>query len=774
MSAAERAGAPKRALRCEGVRFAYPGAAEPLLRDLTFSLRPGELVALLGANGSGKSTLCLLLAGLLPPQAGAVTLDGRQAQPGLGGWDPDDVQLVQQSLDDQVVAPTVWEDATFGPACLGLPAPEAGRRAARALARAGLPGYGERAVETLSGGELARAAAAGALAVAPRYLLLDEPTAHLDPDSAARLVSLLRDLAAAGLGVLLVTHRPEEARRADRAAVLHQGRVAVCGPPHAVLGDADLLARCGLRPPVPPLPRPGAGLRPGAAPLLRLRDVSQRVGEGRAGRPVLHGVSLSVAPGELVAVAGPSGAGKTTLLEVAAALQRPAAGTVELLGTDPQAAGRPSPHGRGGVAMAFQAPERMFFAPTVAEEIGFGLARPSGGGRVPPEVRRERVRAALRLVGLPEAYLTRHPAALSGGEQRLVAVASVLVTEPALAVLDEPTAGLAPPLAARLLALLRRLCDEGRGVLLATHDVHAVAPVADRLVVLVGGRVVAEGPPGPILARWEALTASGASGVVPDAGPAAAAPREPPVGVAAGMLGALLLGLGFFLPAPLAARAAVAAGLAGLAAAWGLSLRRLARLLRPVLLLALLAGLLHVLTAEGGRTLLAAGPVSVTTAGLAAAAGTVLRVCGPVLAGLVAAGEGSPVRAARGLSRLLGALPLGRRVAADAAVVVMLVARFASLLRTEVARVERAQRARGGDRTSGTVWQRAYGLVGVLVPVLTGSLERAERLALTLHLRGLRGRGAGAGPAGPLFRRADGPWLLASGALLALLLALAR
>ncbi|HEY8489932.1 MAG TPA: CbiQ family ECF transporter T component, partial [Dehalococcoidia bacterium] len=332
-----------------------------------------------------------------------------------------------------------------------------------------------------------------------------------------------------------------------------------------------------------------------------------------------------------------------------------------------------------------------------------------------------------------------------------------------------------PPAAERLLALLRRLCDEGRTVLLATHDVDAVAPAADRIVALADGRVVAAGPPANVLPRLAAAPAAAPpSEDRPPDGDAPAAPREPPVSVAAGMLGALLLGLGFFLPAPLAARAALAAGLAGLAAAWGLSLPRLARLLRPVFLLALLAGLLHVLTAEGGRTLLAAGPVSVTTAGLAAAAGTVLRVCGPVLAGLAAAGEGSTLRAARGLARLLAALPLGRRVAGNAAVVVMLVARFASLLRTEVARVERAQRARGADRASGTVRQRAYGLVGVLVPVLTGSLERAERLALTLHVRGLRGRGAGAGPAGPLFRRADLPWLLAAGALPALLLALAR
>ena len=235
----------ERSLSCRGVRFAYAGAAAPLLADLDFDLRPGELVALLGANGSGKSTLCLLLAGLLTPQAGLVTLDGRPP----AAWGPAGVQVVQQSLDDQVVAPTVREDAAFGPSCLELPADERARRTAGALAQTRLQGYEDRAVETLSGGELARAALAGALAVRPRYLLLDEPTAHLDPPSADRLAALLQGLARRGTGVLLVTHRAEEARFADRVAVLDGGRVVREGTPADVLYDVALLERCGLRPP---------------------------------------------------------------------------------------------------------------------------------------------------------------------------------------------------------------------------------------------------------------------------------------------------------------------------------------------------------------------------------------------------------------------------------------------------------------------------------------------------------------------------------------------
>lgn len=255
-------------LRCDGVRFGHAPGAVPLLRGLTFSLRPGELVALLGPNGSGKSTLCLLLAGVMAPQVGSVTLDGRP----VAACHATDIQLVQQSLDDQVVAPTVQEDAAFGPESLGLDAREVGRRVESALARVGLPGYGDRTVETLSGGELARLAVAGALAAGPRYLILDEPTAHLDPPTADRLLSVLRRLAGSGLGVLLVTHRPEEGRHADRVAVLRDGAIVREGPPAEVLYDAALLAGCGLRmPPAADLVRqlrsrgvmvPGAPLSP--------------------------------------------------------------------------------------------------------------------------------------------------------------------------------------------------------------------------------------------------------------------------------------------------------------------------------------------------------------------------------------------------------------------------------------------------------------------------------------------------------------------------------
>jgi len=244
------------------VSYVYPGADENAvaLDGVTFSVRPGEHVAVLGANGSGKSTLARLANGLLTPSAGRVTVDGIDTGDLARAWDVrSSVGMVFQDPDNQIVATTVEEDVAFGPENLGVPAPELRTRVDEALAAVGLAGLEAREPHQLSGGQRQRLAIAGALALLPAYLVLDEPTSMLDPQGRLDVLEAVSRQIDAGRGVLHVTHHLADASVADRVIVLTAGRIAFSGHPRGILGDEAALTSLGLS--LPPIGRFAAELR---------------------------------------------------------------------------------------------------------------------------------------------------------------------------------------------------------------------------------------------------------------------------------------------------------------------------------------------------------------------------------------------------------------------------------------------------------------------------------------------------------------------------------
>lgn len=240
-------------IRFEDVTFAYrtPDGAIPAVRSVSLSLEAGEVLAILGANGSGKSTLALLSNGLLAPDEGRVNVDGLDAR------DPDaayavrtKVGLVFQDPENQIVATTVEEEVAFGPENLGLPRDELRRRVDDALAQVGLSDLREAEPHQLSGGQKQRLALAGALAMSPRYLVLDEPASMLDPAGRAEVASIVPALVDAGHGVAVITHDLSVLTLADRAIVLDAGRMVFEGSPLELLAiGPDKLAAWGLEPP---------------------------------------------------------------------------------------------------------------------------------------------------------------------------------------------------------------------------------------------------------------------------------------------------------------------------------------------------------------------------------------------------------------------------------------------------------------------------------------------------------------------------------------------
>nr|WP_269328089.1 ATP-binding cassette domain-containing protein [Kineosporia mesophila] len=464
-------------------------------------IEPGERVLLLGASGAGKSTLLAGLAGLLDPEEsggdeeGVLLLDGVQAR----GARQEAVQegqaltgLLLQDPQAQTVLARCGDDVAFG--LENHAVPDIWPRVRKAMEGVGFP-YGlEHPTGRLSGGERQRLALAGVLALGPGLLLLDEPTAMLDPEGADLVRSTIATvLELTGAGCILVEHRVQPwLPLIDRVVVLEPGGgVYADGPPGQVFAEqASSLVAAGVwvpgrRPEWGTRVRTGEGVA--ATPLLTAEKLAARR-PGQA-EPGVRDVDLTVRSGRALAVTGPNGAGKSTLALALAGLTAPAAG--DLTASEELAKGLgPHPHAwKAGqlvsrIGTVFQDPQHQFVAPTVAGELAVGPERVAAQGRSwwqrKPGVRASSIGSEEILQRLRLDHLARaNPYTLSGGEQRRLSVATVLATAPGVLVLDEPTFGQDARTWTELTALLLELLGEGRAVVAATHDLDLVTALAE-------------------------------------------------------------------------------------------------------------------------------------------------------------------------------------------------------------------------------------------------------------------------------------------------------
>jgi energy-coupling factor transporter ATP-binding protein EcfA2 len=474
----------------ENLTWRPAGRREPVLARLDVHIDAGERVLLAGPSGAGKSTLLRAIAGLLLTAdvgdlSGRVSVDGRAPQER-----PGQVGLLLQDPTAAIVADRVGRDVAFGLENTGVPRAEMPQRVRRALALAGFPYDQERRTGTLSGGETQRLALAGALALDPRVLLLDEPTAMLDEENAERVRrSVLDACAEAGTTLVVVEHRMGPwVEHMDRCLVLDaDGEMVADGKPTEVLTQHEgLLAGGGIWVPGLPAPAPLAVdselVRPhpdvtGAGTLVTAHEVTVRYGSvftrvrrGEPGVTALSEVSCAVQHGRSLVLHGSSGAGKSTLLSVLAGLQQPDAGSVLL---------RPDLAGRKGrevsrlgskelaarLAWVPQLPEHGLVRRTVLDEL-LVTARALGRPVLQAE---ERARHLLDVLGLGHLHsASSHH--LSGGEQRRLVVAAALVHGPAGLLLDEPTVGQDRNTWAAITGLCLATLGAGAALAMASHD----------------------------------------------------------------------------------------------------------------------------------------------------------------------------------------------------------------------------------------------------------------------------------------------------------------
>ncbi|GAB3436437.1 ABC transporter ATP-binding protein [Flindersiella endophytica] len=500
-------------IRFESVTVRYSDAAEPVLRDVSFEVPEGELCLVVGRTGTGKTTLLRAINGLVPhftggTLSGRVVVDGRDTRTHRPRDLADVVGVVGQDPLASFVTDTVEDELAYGMESLGI-APDVMRtRVEETLDLLGLADVRTRPILTLSGGQRQRVAIGSVLTMHPRVLVLDEPTSALDPGAAeevlAALQRLVHDL---GVTVVLAEHRLERVvQYADRVIfVPGNGSAVEVGPPEQIMARSTVappvveLGRLAGWQPLPlsvrdarrlagPLRDRLAGLQParpdtagGGEAIVTIRDLVVRYGR-RDSRPAVRDLSLEFSAGEVVALMGRNGAGKSSLLGTLAGLVRPAKGSVRVGGLDPSAE-KPARIARA-VGLVPQEPGDLLYAETVAAECkqaDIDLHAPPG-------------RCAEILARLaPDVPPDQHPRDLSEGQRLALALAVVLSGEPPVILLDEPTRGLDYLAKARLAEIVRSLAKD-RAIVFATHDVELVAELANRVVVLADGEVVADGP----------------------------------------------------------------------------------------------------------------------------------------------------------------------------------------------------------------------------------------------------------------------------------------
>lgn len=534
-------------IEMKDVSFSYGASSQVALDHVSLSVREGEFVGVIGPAGSGRSTLAAVLSGAIPHHFhgqlyGATYVQGLDTCEATLTDISSVVGSVLQDIDAQMVASVVEDEMLFGMENFGVPHDQIEQRLVQTLETVGIADLRHREIATLSGGQKQKVAIAAILAMDPRVLVLDEPTAALDPAATQLVYDTLRRINRER-GVTVVVMEQKVAMLSeycDRVMVMDAGRIVFSGAPHEVFAHGEELRRIGCDSPrvtriynrlvadgvvstgspclnvseaeqliaralggretaaagsakaavvseaaLPassphaPAPRPKAE---GAKPAVSFEDVCFSYPGGGAS---VQNLELAVYPGELVGVVGQNGAGKTTLTKLLNGLLKPSSGVVTVAGLDTREA--PVSRIAAHVSTLFQNPDRQICRDTVLDEVAFGLVLTG----TPQEEARERAQRVIERFGLPAEEA---PFSLSRGQRQKIALASVVVMEPEVIVLDEPTSGLDYRECMTVMETVSEMAERGSAVIMVCHDMEVVSDFAERLVVMAQGRILGRGP----------------------------------------------------------------------------------------------------------------------------------------------------------------------------------------------------------------------------------------------------------------------------------------
>ena len=517
--------------------------------EVDLEIEKGQFIAILGHNGSGKSTFAKHINALLIPGGGTMWVGGRDTKDEDELWNiRQSAGMVFQNPDNQIIATVVEEDVGFGPENLGVPSKEIWKRVEDALEKVGMLEYRYSSPNKLSGGQKQRVAIAGVVAMRPECIVLDEPTAMLDPNGRKEVIRTVRDLQRQEkVTVILITHYMEEVTDADYIYVMDKGKVVMQGNPTQIFSQVDLLKHYRLDVPqatavadalikkgfpvsagmltrqklcqevcvlakergvlqnsLPPeVVKDHARTRPDGEPILSLRGLNYVYSPGTAyEKQAMKDVNLDIWQGEFIGIIGHTGSGKSTLIQHLDGLIRATSGELYFDGENIYKEGYSMKALRQQVGLVFQYPEHQLFEADVLSDVCFG---PKNQGLSEEECKK-RAKEALEMVGFPESLYNASPFDLSGGQKRRAAIAGVLAMRPKVLVLDEPTAGLDPKGRDDILdqiALLQKTTH--MTVILVSHSMEDVAKYVDRIIVMNHGEKIFDDTPKQVFRHYKRL-----------------------------------------------------------------------------------------------------------------------------------------------------------------------------------------------------------------------------------------------------------------------------
>ena len=516
--------------------------------EVNLDIEPGQFIAILGHNGSGKSTLAKHMNAILVPSGGTMWVDGKDTKEEENLWDVRQTAgMVFQNPDNQIIGTVVEEDVGFGPENLGVPTEEIWQRVEKSLSAVGMIEYRHHSPNKLSGGQKQRVAIAGVVAMCPKCIVLDEPTAMLDPNGRKEVLRTVEELRKREhVTVILITHYMEEVIGADRVIVMDQGHVVMDGTTREIFSQVELLKKYRLDVPqvtmlAHGLNQRGLDIKEGILttneliealekagdwrqnqkktyvghaetvvkkekkenPILKLEHIEYVYSSGTAyEKRALKDINLDIYEGEFVGVIGHTGSGKSTMIQHLNGLMKATSGALYYNGENIYDEKYNLRQLRNNVGLVFQYPEHQLFEIDVLTDVCFGPKNQE----LTEEECKKRAIEALELVGLSEKYYDTSPFDLSGGQKRRVAIAGVLAMRPKVLVLDEPTAGLDPKGRDEILDQIAYLQKERNlTVILVSHSMEDIAKYVDRIVVMNKGRKMYDGEPKEVFAHYKEL-----------------------------------------------------------------------------------------------------------------------------------------------------------------------------------------------------------------------------------------------------------------------------
>ena len=533
------------------------------LDHVDLEVQPGQFIAILGHNGSGKSTLAKHINALLAPSEGTIWVDGMDVSKEENAIPVRrSAGMVFQNPDNQIIASVVEEDVGFGPENIGVPTEEIWERVDKSLSAVGMTKYRKHSPNKLSGGQKQRVAIAGVVAMEPKCIVFDEPTAMLDPNGRKEVLETAHRLnKEKGVTILLITHYMEEVVDADYVYVMEKGKVVMDGTPRQIFSRvdelkshrldvpqitllADRLRKAGLDIPQGILRREElvdaimqmttrADVRFWARQVVEQQELNeeqlkqmQAFAEDKQAEPkqppailldhveycyseetaykikALNDINLSIEKGQIIGIIGHTGSGKSTLIQHLNGLLKATSGHIYVNGEDIYDADYDMTKLRSKVGLVFQYPEYQLFETSVFEDVCFGPKNQ----KLDRKTVELRAYEALRNVHFPEELYDQPPFDLSGGQKRRVAIAGVLAMKPEVLILDEPTAGLDPAGRDEILDLIAQMHKElGITIILVSHSMEDVAKYVDRIIVMNQGQAVYDATPKEVFSHYKEL-----------------------------------------------------------------------------------------------------------------------------------------------------------------------------------------------------------------------------------------------------------------------------